>query len=113
MTDNEKRQLKSETLLDFQEAVENLKSLLAKGRRVSESLSDLALWVSKACSAAGNFHPEHDIWSKDRHVNILRDETRYSDAMNYAELISLVDHIISAQKRVDELRERKHDLGLD
>lgn len=113
MTEIEKRQLKSETLLDFQEAVENLKALTEKGRRASESLTDLAIWVRNACSADHKFDPAQDFWAKDRHTNILGNEARYRDVMNYDELITLVDHIVSAHKRVDELRERKQALGCD
>jgi hypothetical protein len=113
MTETEKRQLKSDAMLDFQDAVDNLKALTAKGRRVSESLSDLATWVGNACRADHKFDPAQDFWSKDRHANILGDESRYRDVMNYDGLITLVDHIISAQKRADELRERKQAIGCD
>ena len=113
MTVDEKRQLKGEVLLEFQEAVENQKALSAKGQRTCESLNDLAMWVRNAYSAAHNFDPAKDFWAKDRHTNILGNEARYRDVMNYDELITLVDHIVSAQKRVDELRERKQTLGCD
>jgi hypothetical protein len=113
MTVDEKRQIKGEALLDFQEAVENLKALCAKARRASESLGDLATWVQNACKADHKFDPARDFWSKDRHTNILGNEARYRDVMNYDELITLVDHIVSAQKRVDEMRENKQTLGCD
>lgn len=60
MTDIEKRQLKVETLLDFQQAIINLQALHANGRRVSESLRNLATWVSNACSATHGFDPMRD-----------------------------------------------------
>jgi hypothetical protein len=113
MTVDEKRQLKGEILLEFQEAVENLKALTAKAQRANESLTDLATWVRSACSADHKFDPAQDIWVKDRHANILGNEQRYRDVMNYDELITLVDHVLSAQKRVDELRERKQTMGCD
>ena len=107
MTDAEKRQLKAETLLDFHESVENLQVLEAKARRLSESLNDLASWANRACSPDHKFDPAEDFWSRDRHTNILKDEARYRAAMNYDDLITLVDQIIAAQKRVDELRDTK------
>ena len=113
MTVDEKRKLKGEVLLEFDEAVQNLKAMIAKARRASESMSDLATWVNNACSASHKFDPAQDFWSKDRHTNILGNEPRYREAMNYDDLITLVDHIVSAQKRVDELRESKQSLGCD
>jgi hypothetical protein len=112
MTEVEKRELKGAVLLDFQEAVDNLKALIAKARRNSESLGDLATWLHNATQSDGQFDPARDFWSKDHHTNILRNEQRYREAMNYEELITLVDHIVSAQKRVNELRASKQELGL-
>jgi hypothetical protein len=66
--------LKVETLLHFQEAIKNPQALHANGRRVSESLRDLATWVSNAFSATHNFDPMRDFWSEGRHANILCDQ---------------------------------------
>ena len=113
MTVDEKRTQRGEALLEFQEAVDNLRALSAKGRRASESLIDLATWLKNACKADHKFDPAQDFWSTDHHANILGNEARYRDVMNYDELITLVDRIVSAQNRVDELRDNKHSLGCD
>jgi hypothetical protein len=113
MTDVEKRQVKADTLLDFHESIENLKALQAKARRLSESLDDLARWVRNACSPSQNFEPEQEFSAKDRWVNILKDDARYRDAMDYDETINLARQIVAAQKRVDELRDVKQGLGLN
>ena len=112
MTVDEKRQLRGEVLVEFQDAVENLKALTEKGRRASESFTELAIWIRNAYSGH-NFDPAQDFWSKDHHANIIRNEPRYRDVMNYEEIITLADHIVSAQKRVDDLRERKQAMGCD
>ena len=111
MTDTEKRELKKATLLDFHEAVENLKAQLAKARRLSESLDYLSRWVTRACSA--DFDPHAEFSAKDRFVNILADESRYREAMNYDALLVFVAQIGPAQKRVEELRAVKQSLGLN
>ncbi|MFZ0799469.1 MAG: hypothetical protein WAM98_16925 [Terriglobales bacterium] len=113
MTETEKHQLRGEVVRDFQEAVDNLKALIEKGKRASESLIDLATWVRRSCSTDHKFDPARDFWSKDHHANVIKNETRYREVMNYDDLITLVDHIVSVQKRVDELRERKQTLGCD
>jgi hypothetical protein len=113
MTTEQMRQQKGETLLEFHEAVDNLKALTVKGQRTSEALHDLATWIQNAYRADGKFDPAQDFWSKDHHANVIGNEARYREVTNYDELISLVDHIVSARKHVDELRERKQALGCD
>jgi len=109
MTQEEQRQQKAMLLLECNEAESELAALKEKAKRISEAIKTFGAWLEGASHGQyshGNLHV-----ASLGAVNVLTDP-RFEAAMSFDKANELVDQISEVQKRVDDLRNRKRELGL-
>jgi hypothetical protein len=105
MTVDEQRQQKAEVLLDYYEAEQNLKQLLAKIATMAERLEEVVLVMKRASSdQPGVF----DMLIESPELNA----PSYREAMNLLTALTLIGAITTARRRLKTLADRKALLGL-
>jgi hypothetical protein len=112
MTVDEKRQQKAMLLLEYQEAEDELASLQEKALRLSKTINDVVTFLNRNCNprvrpASAQF--EREAAEADAKV---RTSAVYREAFSVDKVVSTIDEIQSAYKRVQELTDRKAALGL-
>jgi hypothetical protein len=109
MTHEEQRQQKAMLLLECTEAESELAALKEKAKRTSEAIKAFGEWLGGA--SHGQWRDGDSYLAGLGKVNVLTDP-RFEAAMSFAKAKELVDQISEVQKRVDDLRNRKRELGL-
>ena len=109
MTEDEKRHQKAMLLLEYQEAEEHLANLQEKAKRISYRLLAVAKWMDNCAKGAAV--------SDKVHVSELGGIVSISSpdiiaAVDFPVAQSLYIELMEAQRRVRELSDRKHSLGL-
>ncbi len=110
MTEDEKRQQKALLLLEYHEAMENIAHLREKAGHVGKPVEEVATWLLYASPERGPYINIET--NKKRDAQIRVNLEAYRKAMNFDELLSLMDEIEKADKLVEQLKIRKAELGL-
>lgn len=112
MTEDEQRHQKAMLLLEHQEAEQELAALREKSLRLSYLTQAFAEWMEDAARNKTSI-TSNEIYSSKlgRKVNIPGDGA-FKAAMDYESALSLVREIQEAEKRTENLRNRKQALGL-
>ena len=109
MTEDEKRQQKAMLLLEYQEAEEHLANLQEKAKRISARLLAVSKWMEN-CASGGAVSDKVHVSELGGVVSVSSPEI--IDAVNFPAARSLYTELMEAQRRVRELSDRKHSLGL-
>ena len=110
MTENQKREQKAALLLEYQEAADELANLRERAGRLSGYIGDVEAWVNRAQLLLGNRPYDEKDLSLD--AKIRANSERYRSALNFDDALDLMDEIVAAKKQLNELAERKSELGL-
>jgi len=108
MTEDEKRQQKGLLLLEYQEAQQNLAHLKEKAYRKVEALDEVRKWIRSVQSVSTNYSPDE----LTRNNNIRTNLDTFRNAMNFDDVLLLMDEIKKANQLLETLEKRKADLGL-
>lgn len=110
MTEDEKRQQKAMLLLDFEEAVEELKHLQERSKRVAEDIALIAEWVKRSTgSFTGKDYDQH---TASIDASVRANLAKYREVLNIDIALKSIEECNAAGDRVKELRSRKDALGL-
>lgn len=108
MTEDDKRKQKAMLLLEYQEAEESLAHLKERAYRMEETINEVRKWVSDSRSISiGYGHDE-----SDRNQHIRGHQGEFRQAMNFDEILALMDEIEKQKETLGKLEQRKRDLGL-
>jgi hypothetical protein len=114
VTPDEMRQQKGELMLSFQEALDNAAALREKVKGLISEMEAVKLWLGKVANASQSsdfigvsFYSS----SHASHINIFGD-ARYAKAMNFQKVKDVTEEMTAALKRIEELGQRKRELGL-
>jgi hypothetical protein len=94
MTDDQKRQLRGDVAVELEDAKDNLSALSVKALRLSDNLKFVANWIAdraRIIPSPSDFNPT---------IEPVRPETKYQDAMNFTELLSLDAELKQARQNV-------------
>lgn len=108
MTEDEKRQQKGLLLLEYQEAQQNLAHLKEKAYRKVEALDEVRKWIRSVQNVSTNYSPDE----LTRNNNIRTNLDTFRKAMNFDDVLLLMDEIKKANQLLETLEKRKADLGL-
>jgi hypothetical protein len=108
MTEDEKRQQKGLLLLEYQEAQQNLAHLKEKAYRKVEALDEVRKWIRSVQNVSTNYSPDE----LTRNNNICTNLDTFRNAMNFDDVLLLMDEIKKANQLLETLEKRKADLGL-
>jgi hypothetical protein len=106
MTENEKRALKAELLLRYQEAEDDLRHLREKAKAIAAKCTEVGQWLDGLGDASSE--REH----RSRAAQIRTNTDSYKTALDLDQAIQLADEIVTAERNLQELSRRKADLGL-
>jgi hypothetical protein len=107
MTDDEKRKQKMELLYSYEEAKVNLEHLRSKAWELKERVSTVASWLEE-----NRRQSITDYRRKELEDKVRSNLQAYRDAFAFDELVSLVDDLQGAHKRLAELESQKKNLGI-
>src|SRR5258708_39663377 len=110
MTDEDKRQQKAMLLLEYQETQDTLAHLREKAGRMSAPFSQIGIWLEHAQITQGDSPRE----AKDRERNSeIRDNAdKYCKELDFDAALTLMNEIRDIARKLQELAQRKADLGL-
>jgi hypothetical protein len=108
MTEDEKRQQKGLLLLEYQEAQQNLAHLKEKAYRKVEALDEVRKWMRSVQNVSTNYSPDELTRNNDIRTNL----DTFRKAMNFDDVLLLMDEIKKANQLLETLEKRKADLGL-
>jgi hypothetical protein len=108
MTEDEKRQQKGLLLLEYQEAQQNLAHLKEKAYRKVEALDEVRKWIRSVQNVSTNYSPDELTRNNNIHTNL----DTFRTAMNFDDVLLLMDEIKKANQLLETLEKRKADLGL-
>lgn len=111
MTEDEKRQQKAMVLLEYQEAQENLTHLREKVRRTAATIGELCKWLTDA-QALPPVRMGYEFPEEKRNANIRANLGTFRAAMNFEEILALMDEVKRAETLLGQIEQRKNDFGL-
>lgn len=109
MTQDEKRQQKALLLLEHQEAGEELAHLRERAGRLSTQFTEVGQWLS---SGKLGFTGVYGQERRTLDASIRSNLASYRDATSFDDALKVMDEIVEAERKLDDLAKRKEALGL-
>lgn len=106
MTDDEKRSQKAELLLKAQETEDDLRHLREKAKSTAAKIAEVRQWLD----GVGDASSERE--QRSRSAQIRGNVDHYKRALDLDEAIKLADEIRDTERKLQELANRKAELGL-
>jgi hypothetical protein len=110
MTDEDKQQQEA-VLLEFREAEQELARIEESARSLAANIRQVAEWIES--STYPDFLQKME--NQERHAKMSSEggSKLYAQALNIQRALETVMLVITARKRMDDLRQRKASLGLE